>query len=90
MDNKIINMAKSLQKKTVERRRDFHRHAEAAWTEFRTAAVVADTLVSLGYQVTAGDEVIAAEAMMGVPSAQELEKHMARALSQGANPVWVE
>ena len=90
MDKKIIDLAKKLQHKTVERRRDFHRHAETAWTEFRTAAVVADTLVGLGYKVLAGDEVIAAEAMMGVPSAQELEKHMARALSQGANPGWVE
>jgi aminobenzoyl-glutamate utilization protein A len=90
MNNQIIQFAKELQGKTVERRRDFHRYAETAWTEFRTAAAVADTLTKLGYQVLVGDEVVAADAMMGVPSAKELEHHMNRAVEQGANPVWVE
>lgn len=90
MGKRIVELAKGLNDKTVARRRDFHRYAEAAWTEFRTAAIVADVLTGLGYEVQAGAEVIAAEAMMGVPSAKELEQHAARALAQGANPVWVE
>ncbi|MDR3591801.1 MAG: amidohydrolase [Negativicutes bacterium] len=90
MDKKIIEFAKNLQARTVERRRDFHRYAEAAWTEFRTAAAVADALTALGYQVQAGAEVVAAEAMMGVPPDRELQEHMQRALEQGANPAWVE
>lgn len=89
MDRKIIVLAAGLREKTIARRRDFHRHAEAAWTEFRTAAAVADTLVGLGYAVLAGDEAVAAEAMMGVPSAGELADHAERALAQGTNPVWV-
>jgi aminobenzoyl-glutamate utilization protein A len=90
MDKKIIEFAKNLQAKTVDRRRDFHRYAEAAWTEFRTAAAVADALVALGYTVQAGDEVVAAEAMMGVPTGKDLQTHMERAVNQGANPLWVE
>ncbi len=86
----IFTVSDAMAAKMVERRRDFHKHAEAAWTEFRTAAMVADALESLGYTVQAGDEVVAEEAMMGVPSAAELEKHAERALSQGANPKWVE
>lgn len=90
MDNRIITLARELEPKTINWRRDFHRHAEAAWTEFRTASIVADTLSQLGYQVLTGEEVVAANAMMGVPSPQELQKHQQRAVDQGANPAWIE
>ncbi len=90
MKQRITELAKALTAKAVERRRDLHRHAEVAWTEFRTAALVADALTALGYEVQAGAEVVAAEGMMGVPSAEELDKHAKRALAQGANPAWVE
>lgn len=90
MEEKILEVARRLEDKSIGRRRDFHKYAESAWTEFRTASIVADTLVGLGYEVYAGDEVILEEAMMGVPSPQELARHMERALAQGANPCWVE
>lgn len=90
MDNRIVALANSLQEKTVACRRDFHRYAESGWTEFRTSAKVADALLSLGYEVLVGDDVVAAEHMMGVPTRPELETHMARAIAQGANPTWVE
>ncbi|HYL82376.1 MAG TPA: amidohydrolase [Candidatus Acidoferrum sp.] len=90
MDSEIINAAQALKGKTVARRRDFHKHAEVAWTEFRTASIVARTLQALGYQVLAGDEVVEASAMMGVPSKAELERYAERALSQGADRMWVE
>lgn len=89
MDKKIIELTNKLKGKTVERRRDFHRYAEAAWTEFRTAAKVAGALTALGYEVKTGDEVIAAGSMMGVPGAAELERQAERAVSQGADPAWV-
>ncbi|MDR7867905.1 MAG: amidohydrolase [Sporomusaceae bacterium] len=89
MDRKIIELTNKLKDKMIERRRDFHRYAEVAWTEFRTASKVADALTELGYEVEAGDEVMAAGSMMGLPSAAELERHMERALTQGANPAWV-
>ncbi|MCX7781389.1 MAG: amidohydrolase [Negativicutes bacterium] len=90
MSSDIVSRAKALEEKTIAWRRDFHKYAEVAWTEFRTASIVADTLTELGYEVMAGDEVIAEKAMMGVPSAREIEAHAERALAQGANPKWVE
>jgi aminobenzoyl-glutamate utilization protein A len=74
----------------IKRRRDFHHYAETAWTEFRTASIVATTLTKLGYEVQVGDDVIQEAAMMGVPSEQELAVHMQRAIDQGADPAWVE
>ena len=76
MDAKIIAAASALQEKTIARRRDFHKHAEAAWTEFRTAAYVAKTLTELGYTVATGADTHDESAMMGVPSKAELEKQM--------------
>jgi aminobenzoyl-glutamate utilization protein A len=90
MDSDIIKLAQAVKEKTVARRRDFHKHAEAAWTEFRTASVVAKTLEDLGYQVLTGDETVEATAMMGVPSAAELGRHFQRALEQGAHAAWAE
>lgn len=90
MDNQIIQAAQALKEKTIARRRDFHKHAEVAWTEFRTAAYVAKTLQELGYQVSTGVDVHDEASMMGVPSMAELEKQMERAISQGADKAWVE
>jgi aminobenzoyl-glutamate utilization protein A len=90
MDAEIVKAAQGLGERTVARRRDFHKHAEAAWTEFRTASIVAKTLQGLGYQVLTGDEVIDPRQMMGVPSAAELERHLRRALEQGADAAWAE
>ncbi len=89
MNTKIIELAKKLETTTIERRRDFHKFAEAAWTEYRTASIVADILAGLGYAVFVGPDVLAEEAMMGVPTIEELEKHEQRAITQGANPQWV-
>ena len=90
MDANIIRAAQALKDKTVARRRDFHKHAESAWTEFRTASLVAQALADLGYQVLTGGEVVEASAMMGVPTKAELDRHVDRALSQGADRSWVE
>jgi aminobenzoyl-glutamate utilization protein A len=89
MNSKILALAQGQKEEIINRRRDFHKFAEVGWTEFRTASIVADTLLGLGFQVLIGDEVIHTEAMMGVPSSQELAKQEARALSQGANTEWV-
>ena len=90
MDDRIIKAAEALKAKTIARRRDLHQHAEVAWTEFRTAAFVAMTLTELGYQVSTGAAVHDETAMMGVPSKAELEKHMQRAVEQGADKAWVD
>lgn len=89
MNSKILALVQGQKEEIVNRRRDFHKFAEAGWTEFRTASIVADTLHGLGFQVLTGEDVINKDAMMGVPSPQELERQISRALSQGANPEWV-
>ncbi len=89
-DQKIINLAENLKGITIERRRDLHQYPEAAWTEFRTAAFVADMLTELGYEVSVGADTIAEAGMMGVPTNTVLAEHMERAIAQGANPNWVE
>ena len=89
MSEKILAYAQDMKEEIIARRRDFHKYAEVGWTEFRTASIVAETLTELGYEVLIGDEVIDVNAMMGVPSAAELDKHAERAIEQGANPHWV-
>lgn len=86
LDQKIMDLADELKDVTISRRRDLHRHPEAAWTEFRTASFVASTLLELGYDVKIGAEVIEETGMMGVPKAAVLEEHMKRAVAQGADP----
>jgi aminobenzoyl-glutamate utilization protein A len=90
MDAEIIRAASQLKDKTIARRRDFHKHAEVGWTEFRTASIVARTLEELGYEVLAGEDAVDVRGMMGVPAPADLEKHVARALAQGAERRWVE
>jgi aminobenzoyl-glutamate utilization protein A len=70
-------------------RRDFHQYAESGWLEFRTATLVAEELHQLGYALQLGREVLAADARMGLPSAEVLAQQEARALQQGALPQWL-
>lgn len=90
MDKTILQLVQRHEGKLVQYRRDIHRHAEAAWTEFRTASLVAERLTELGYEVLAGDQVINSAYMMGVPSDSELKAHQERAAAQGAKPKWLE
>jgi len=89
MNADILELVKTKKENLINCRRDLHKHAETAWTEFRTASIVAETLASLGYQLSVGEEVINAEAMMGVPSRQELIQHQERAIAQGADAKWI-
>ncbi len=79
---KITGKAES---RVVGYRRDFHRHAESAWTEFRTSSHVARRLESLGYQVESGRQVLRDEDRMGLPPPDTLEKHWQRAIQQGGD-----
>jgi len=79
-----------IEKKLVEYRRDFHQYPEPAWTEFRSASKVIKLLEQWGYMIKYGADVIAEEAMMGVPTPERLRKEMERAIEQGADPELVE
>ncbi|WP_027626737.1 amidohydrolase [Clostridium lundense] len=73
-----------LEKEIIEFRRDFHKYAEVGWTEFRTSSKITEYLEKMGLEVKLGGEILNKESMMGVPSEEELKKHMQRALEQGA------
>jgi aminobenzoyl-glutamate utilization protein A len=68
----------------VALRRDFHRHAETAWTEFRTACVVAGRLQALGFDVILGRKAMVPDARMGVPPAEVIDAAFRRARDEGA------
>ncbi|HWR38902.1 MAG TPA: amidohydrolase [Patescibacteria group bacterium] len=84
LKEKIHQLSTAMNQELIDCRRDFHRYAETAWTEFRTASLVANNLSRLGYQVLTGDAVVKTGAMMGVPSPEELAVHLERARNQGA------
>lgn len=85
----IQQAAKNIEPRLIQWRRDFHKYPETGWTEFRTASIVAAKLLELGYTVKTGAEAVVAADMMGVPSAEQLNKHMERAVAQGADAVLV-
>jgi aminobenzoyl-glutamate utilization protein A len=82
----VIEKAKQEENRVIADRRDFHRYAEAGWTEFRTASLVARRLTELGYQVSLGRDVLTDEKRMGLPDEAALEAHYQRALEQQGDP----
>jgi len=84
LEKLLIERAKEIQSELVRLRRDFHKHAESGWTEFRTTSIIAEYLENLGYEILMGDEVLDEATMMGVPTVETLERHMERAKIQGA------
>ncbi len=50
----MLEKAKALSNELVRLRRDIHRHPELSFQEFRTAALVADTLAEIGVAVETG------------------------------------
>ena len=83
-------MDTDLRERLIALRREFHRHAEAGWTEFRTTARIAGVLEELGYRVSVGKSVLDLDSVMGRPSEAELSGFIDRALEQGADPAWIE
>lgn len=83
MFEKIINKAEGLNADLTTWRRDFHKHAESGWTEFRTSSIIAKHLEDLGYEILLGKEIINEKDRMGLPSKEQLDKHYKRALEDG-------
>lgn len=86
MNSQIGRIAAEIEDKIVGYRRDFHRYAEAGWTEFRTASLVARRLTELGFEVEVGRQVVKDEERMGLPAPEVLEQQWRRALEQGGDP----
>lgn len=79
-------IARELHDKLVGWRRDFHRHPEPAWTEFRTTARIIAELQGFGWETVYGPELHEADARLGVPSPEVLATERERARAQGADP----
>lgn len=86
MKDFVQKKIRELEPVIIQQRRDFHKYPESGWTEFRTASIIVEKLQNLGYDVKYGTNAVVKEAMMGVPSLEELVQHMERAVKQGANP----
>jgi amidohydrolase len=54
LQSKLDQMAKDMEAKVIEWRRDFHQHPELSNREFKTSAKVAEHLKSLGIEVQTG------------------------------------
>ncbi len=67
-------------------RRDFHKHAEVAWTEFRTTSKIIEFLQERNIPVQFGLDVINPEYTWSYPNQEILEKCQKRAIQEGANP----
>lgn len=70
----------------ISLRRDFHAHPEVGFTEFRTASIIVEILLSLGYKTFYGQEALDGPVRRGVPASEELEAAYERALENGADP----
>lgn len=70
----------------VALRRDFHRHPEVGFTEFRTASKVVELLQFLGFDVIFGKEAMDEESRRGLLDEDVIERAYQRALNDGANP----
>jgi aminobenzoyl-glutamate utilization protein A len=77
---------KALEGKLIAYRRDFHKHAEVGWGEYRTASVIAQRLEESGYKVKIGREVLDEKSRMGLPDQKTMRIQYSRALSEGADP----
>ncbi|HEY3367940.1 MAG TPA: amidohydrolase [Symbiobacteriaceae bacterium] len=86
MEQEILTLARGAAERAVQFRREIHRHPELAYTEFRTAALVARRLHDLGFELKLGPAAMKAEARLGLPAESELEAAYRRAEAEGADP----
>jgi len=84
-DRWIEREAQRIEAELVRYRREVHRHAESAWTEFWTTSYIAKRLAEFEYNVLIGPDVCCDSARMGVPPDAMVEQHRRRALDQGGD-----
>ncbi len=85
MLNKFWQEAQQIKEEIVSLRRDFHKYAEPAWTEYRTAGIAVKYLQTLGFEVFYGNDALTPEDMVGLPTADILRASEERALREGAD-----
>lgn len=90
VEARIAALVQVAERQLIDDRRDIHTHAESGWTEFRTAALIAQRLTALGFDVRSGKDVCSSDARMGLPDDEVLEAHWMRAQDEGADPTFLE
>lgn len=70
-----------LKNKLTSYRRDFHKHPEAGWTEYRTTVKIIEALDDLGIDIIYGPEIHTEEYMMGKPSPEVDKENIERAIN---------
>ena len=80
----------ALGQEMIQLRRDFHKHPEPGWTEFRTTARIIDELEKLGLTVQYGPSIHVREKMFGLPKEAVLEACWQRAMEETDRPDLVE
>lgn len=84
----IETLGKDRLERMIRRRRDFHRFPESGWHEFRATSLIARAMSDLGFEVRLADEFLKPEYIMG--RTVDVAEEKARALRQGADPVWLD
>lgn len=84
--NSYLETLNSYEDFLTGQRRDFHKHAEPGWREFRTTAKIIKILEENGIPVKYGREIINKNYLWSYPSPEEIDACMERAVNQGADP----
>ncbi|MCL2122846.1 MAG: amidohydrolase [Desulfovibrionaceae bacterium] len=85
----LRNQLAVLTPKLTAWRRDLHSRPETAWTEFRTAALIARHLLDLGYKVRLGLQALDPAFISQQPDKDALRAAQERAIQAGADPALV-
>ncbi|HYF94704.1 MAG TPA: amidohydrolase [Symbiobacteriaceae bacterium] len=80
----LSRFVRAIAPELVAVRRDLHKHPETGWSEFRTASLVIGELERLGWDVAYGPALFHPDFAAGRPA--HLDRHMERAVAQGADP----
>lgn len=86
----VLKQVDSYEDEFVKIRRDFHKYAETAWTEFRTTSKIVEFLKQRGIPVMYGLDIVNTQYTWSYPEPDVLEYHKQRAIDQGADRELVE
>ena len=81
----LINKAYLLQSYASSIRQDLHKYPETGFLEYRTSSFIIKTLLSLGYDVKYGKEVMDGKYILSLPEKEKQEECINRAILEGAD-----
>jgi len=79
----LINKAYLLKSYASSIRQDLHKYPETGFLEYRTSSFVIKTLLSLGYDVKYGKEVMDGSYILNLPEKERQEKCIQRSILEG-------